>query len=135
MATAYDDQKRAAVLAALLAGQSVSQIARDYHVSRQAVMQWRDKAGISRTPVLRENQDQIGELVAGVLRANLNAVQVLAERVATEEEWFRKQSAADLAVLSGVLTDKSVRILEALESAGVDNGDLGAATTPEGTTG
>jgi len=128
MAQPYDDQKRAAVLAALLEGQSVSQVARDYNVSRAAVINWRDKSGIRPAPVTQEKQDEIGELVAGVLHANLHAVQVLAERIATEQEWFRKQPASDIAVLSGVLTDKAVRILEALESAGAE--PTGAAVDP-----
>jgi transposase-like protein len=133
VAQPYDDQKRAAVLAALLAGQSVSQVARDYNVSRGVIINWRDKSGIRPAPVTQEKADEIGELVANVLHANLYAVQVLAERVAAEEEWFRKQSASDLAVLSGVLTDKSVRILEALESASSSpepGGDVDAVTPP-----
>jgi len=61
--------------------------------------------------------DELGELISDVLRANLRAVQVLAEHVVTEVEWRRKQPASDIAVLTGVLTDKAVRILEALEAA------------------
>lgn len=124
----HDDQKRAAVVSALLEGQSVSQVARDYSVSRSSVIAWREAAGLHSTPVEPENRDEIGALVAGVLRANLVAVQVLAERTG-DEEWFRKQSAADIAVLSGVLTDKAVRILEALEYA-VANNDVDTDATP-----
>jgi hypothetical protein len=133
VATPYDDQKRAAVLAALLAGQSVSQVARDYNVSRASVMDWRDKSGIRPAPVAQKNRDELAELVAGVLHANLHAVQVLAERVATDEEWFRRQDASEIAVLSGVLTDKSVRILEAIESAGYGDSegtDVDPTATP-----
>ena len=135
MATPYDDQKRAAALAALLAGQSVSQVARDYNVSRQSVMAWRDKAGISVTPVGQQKRDEIGELVSGVLYANLHAIQILAERIATDQDWFTRQDAADIAVLSGVLTDKAVRILEALESAASpDPGTELDAAPPPGAT-
>lgn len=112
----HDDQKRAAVVAALLEGQSVHQVARDYSVSRATVVAWREASGLHRSPVQPQKRDEIGALVAGVLRSNLAAVQLLAEH-ASDPEWFRKQSAADIAVLSGVLTDKAVRILEALESA------------------
>lgn len=126
MANAYDDQKRAAVLAALLAGQSVSRVARDYSIDRATVIRWRDKAGLQRTPVPQEKQDEIGELVAGVLVETLGAIQVLA-RQARNQTWLDKQPASDLAVLYGVFTDKSVRILEALESAGVDPVDTSAS--------
>jgi transposase-like protein len=112
----HDDQKRAAVVAALLEGQSVSQIARDYSISKSSVIAWREAAGLHSTPVEPQKRDEIGALVAGVLRSNLAAVQLLAEH-ASDPEWFRKHNAADIAVLSGVLTDKAIRILEALESA------------------
>lgn len=110
----HDDQKRAAVVAALLAGQSVHEVARDYGVNRASVIAWRRAAGLP--GVQPQNQDEIGALVADVLRNLLITVSVLAER-SCDEEWFRKQDASDIAVLAGVFTDKSVRILEALESA------------------
>lgn len=113
----HGDETKAAVIAALLAGQSVSQVARDYSVSRRAVQIWRDSAGVNRPPVSQEKQDEIGELVGNALRSFLVTVSVLSERT-HDETWFREQSAADIAVLVGVLTDKAVRILEAVESAG-----------------
>jgi transposase-like protein len=117
MPRGYDDAKRAAVLAALLAGQSIHQVAREFQISRKTVLDWRRAAGMERTRVEPQKVDELGELISDVLRANLRAVQVLAEHVATEVEWRRKQPASDLAVLSGVLTDKAVRILEAFEAA------------------
>ena len=53
--------------------------------------------------------------------------------VAANEEWFSRQDAADVAVLAGVFTDKSIRILEALESAGPadpEGADVDAAAPP-----
>jgi transposase-like protein len=131
MATPYDDQKRAAVLAALLAGQSVHQVARDYAIDRATVIRWRNSAGLGRTRVPPEKVDEIGELVNDVLNNLLTTVSVLAER-ARNEEWFNRQDAADVAVLAGVFTDKSIRILEALESAGAP-ADLDATPPPEAT--
>jgi transposase-like protein len=130
VATPYDDAKRAAVLAALLQGQSVHQVARDYAVDRATVIRWRDKAGLQRTRVPPEKVDEIGELVNDVLSNLLTTVSVLAER-ARDEEWFNRQDAADVAVLAGVFTDKSIRILEALESAGAESGtDVDTAPPP-----
>ena len=129
MGQPYDDQKRAAVLAALLAGQSVSAVAREYDVSRRAVQLWRDAAGISHAPVSQQKYEDIGTLVSDVLTNLLTTVSVLAER-SRDEEWFNRQDAADVAVLAGVFTDKSIRILEALESAG-QPGDMEPAPPPE----
>lgn len=112
----HDDQKRAAVVSALLEGQSVSQVSRDYNVSRASVIAWREAAGLRSTPVEQEKRDEIGGLVADALRGYLTAVSVLTSRT-HDEAWFNRQDAADVAVLIGVLTDKAVRILEAIESA------------------
>jgi len=130
MGQPYDDQKRAAVLAALLAGQSVSSVARDYNVSRAAVINWRDKSGIRPAPVTQQKADEIGLLVGDVLNNLLTTVSVLAER-ARDEDWFNRQDAADVAVLSGVYMDKAVRILEALESAGGHVVDVEAPALPD----
>lgn len=124
----HDDQKRAAVVAALLEGQSVSQVSRDYSVSRASVIAWREAAGLKSTPVEQEKRDAVGVLVADVLENLLITVSVLAER-SRDETWFAKQDAADIAVLSGVYMDKAVRILQALESAD-DGADMDPALPP-----
>ena len=53
------------------------------------------------------------------LKGSLHTLQEQA-RFFADAEWLRKQDAADVAVLHGVLTDKVVRLLEALEGSPVN---------------
>ena len=111
---AHDLQVRGAAMSALLAGQGVADVARTYSVPISTVSLWKkdawDRAGRS---------TDIGDLLLGFVRETLGTltVQVIAYR---DIEWLRKQGASDAAVLTGVLTDKVCRILEALEPGGQD---------------
>lgn len=113
----HGDDTKAAVLAALLAGQSANAVARTYNLSKSTVSAWAGEARASSDGFEPKKRDEIGGLVADALRGYLVAISVLTGRT-HDETWFREQSAADIAVLIGVLTDKAVRILEAVESAG-----------------
>ena len=121
MAREKSPELKAAVLSALLQGQTVSHVAREYKISRRAVMQWRLAAGINATPVAQEKQDEIGELVATYLRSALLTLAVQQEAF-RDKAWLAKQDAADVGVLHGITADKAVRILEALEAAGGEEG-------------
>jgi len=116
MAQSKPDETRAAAMAALLAGQSVSAVAREYKISRQSVQRWRDKAGIDRTPVEQEKAAFLGDQVVDYVSELLTTLQVQA--VAFRDiAWLKAQSADQAAVLHGVLADKAVRILEAIDTA------------------
>lgn len=119
---AHDPETKAAVMAALLTGQSVSEVARTYHLNKATVIAWRDAAGLGSTTVQPESRAEIGELVVDYLRAVLGTLAVQA-RVFGEESWIKQQDAADAAVLHGVLTDKAFRLLEALDPGDGDAGD------------
>lgn len=115
---AYSDEKRAQVMAALLEGQSVTKVAKDYEVSQATVSRIKSSLG---PEVLEEigyeKKERIADLVESHLRDSLKACAAIAQH-ATNAQWLSRQSASELAVLYGVLTDKSIRILEAAESAG-----------------
>ena len=113
-------ETRAAVLAALLEGQNVSQVAREFHIDRATVIQWRRAAGIDTShSVSQEKSDQIGELVLRHVASSLRALEALAG-VTTNREWLEKQSAENVAVFYGVVADKSHRVLAALEPEQAD---------------
>lgn len=111
---AHDDGTRAAVLASLLTGQSVNAVAQQYRIGRSTVIAWRDSAGLGSTHVEPQKYAEWSELVAGVLRELLTTVQIQAVAY-RDAAWLARQNAADAAVLTGVLLDKAVRILEAAE--------------------
>ena len=105
----YTPETKAAVMAALLAGQGTTEVAREYEIPASTVSRWKRKA---RQEVGRS--DDVGELLLGYLTENLTTLTAQA-KVFREAEWLRTQDAADVAVLHGVLTDKAVRLLEALD--------------------
>lgn len=108
----YSDETKAAVIAALLAGQSVSAVAKEYDIPKGTVSSWktRDVAGVA------TQKAEIGDLLIEYLTENLKTLRRQAELFRTEE-WLMDQPASDAAVLHGVLTDKAVRLLEALSAA------------------
>lgn len=111
----HDPEVRAAAMAALLAGQGVTEVARKYQLPKSTVSRWRRDA--------REaagRSDDVGELLLDYLRENLTTLRVQAVAF-RDVEWLREQPADQAAVLHGVLTDKAVRLLEALSDGPVNN--------------
>jgi transposase-like protein len=120
--TTYSEQTKAAVMAALLTGQSVSSVAKEYKIPAGTVKSWKSRQlnGESVAVVATEKRLEVGELLLEYLRENLATLRI---QVATfrDEKWLMKQNAADVAVLHGVLTDKAVRLIEAMSAADDSN--------------
>lgn len=121
--TNYGEDVKAAVLAALLAGQSVSEVSREYNIPEGTIKSWRTRKNVSQMQrdAFEDASDatlkkDIGELLLGYLQTNLETLRAQA-RVFGDEEWLKQQSAGELAVLHGVMTDKAVRLLEAMSKA------------------
>lgn len=110
----YSEETRAAAMAALLEGQSVSSVAREYRVPKGTVSHWKRKAQEqAEVRPDRTQKEVIGRLLIEYLQASLRALAAQA-RVFSDPAWLQKQEASQLAVLHGVQTDKAVRLLEAL---------------------
>lgn len=119
----YSDDLKAAVMAQLLQGQSVSSIATEYDIPKGTVSGWKRKAKehAADSPLASDatQKEEIGQLLVDYLRANLDALRAQSE-VFADRDWLKDQEASELAVLHGVMTDKAVRLLEALAGADVD---------------
>lgn len=117
----YDEATKAAVMAALLTGQSVSEIAKQYSINPATVRSWksRQQNGESVATVATQKKEEIGELLLGYLQATLHSLTIQAAHF-SDKKWLMMQSADALAVLHGVTVDKAVRLLEALGNAGTD---------------
>jgi hypothetical protein len=102
-------------MSALLAGQSVSDVARQFQLSRNTVKAWRASLGIGSPKVDQQKAEEFGDLIARYLRENLTTLAVQAEQF-RDTVWLKAQPASEAAVLHGVLTDKAIRLLEALQS-------------------
>lgn len=105
----YPDETKAAVMAALLAGQSINSVAREYKIPKSTVSRWKN-GGV---PTSGTQKKEIGDLIMAYLTTTLETLAVQA-RIFQNEDWLKKQNAADVAVLHGVQTDKSIRLLEAI---------------------
>lgn len=114
MAKQYEPEVRAEVMAALLAGQGVSAVSREYNIPSSTVSRWKRKA--------REEagrSDDVGELLLGYLRENLETLTAQARHF-RDPAWMKRWPAEQMAVLHGIVCDKTVRLLEALEGAPVE---------------
>lgn len=112
----YSEATKAAVMAALLEGQSINKVAEKFNIPEGTVKYWKGKAKSGVGKVDPQKRERIGELVLAYLSTALETLEVQA-RMFQDEEWLRKQNAADVAVLHGVVTDKSIRLLEALAAS------------------
>ena len=116
----YEPETKAAVMAALLTGQSIGAVAEAYKIPRGTVATW---SRIAKTaPLYEADQPQkreIGDLLLDYLRANLQALRAQSELFA-DKDWLKAQSASELAVLHGVMTDKAIRLMEAFGASDSD---------------
>ena len=119
MSARHSPEVRAAVMAALLAGQGVNETARQYKLLPSTVSRWRAKipGATAKLEEHAETPHEFDELLANYLRETLQtlAVQVQFFR---DTAWLAKQGASEVAILHGVITDKAIRLLEAAQAAG-----------------
>ena len=112
----YDPQTKAAALAALATGDSLNGVARRMGIPKTTLIRWRDVAGVPRPDQTGlQKKQELGEQLFGYLQESITTLGFLV-RFTRDESWLKKQSAADVAVLYGVLADKTVRILQGLQS-------------------
>lgn len=117
MSARRPDEVKAAVMAALLSGQGVSAVARAYGIPKQTVSEWRrsiaDKTGQS-----GQEKPTLGAMVEALLREALDAAREGMAQV-HDAEWRKRATAAELGTFVGIVCDKAVRLLEALEASGL----------------
>ena len=114
----HSDEVRAQVMAALLAGQSVNEVATEYNIPDSTVSDLRKIVEQEFGDLRTKKGEKLENLLFQYLNSNLAALDSQA-RVVSEREYIIKQPADCLAVLHGVMADKSIRLLEAIERARV----------------
>lgn len=117
----YPNEVKAAVMSALLAGQSVTEIASEYKIPASTIRSWKSRQvnGESVASVATQKREEIGDLLLDYLRTMLKTLRTQAEHFG-DKEWLKDQGANELAVLHGVSTDKAIRLLEALSESGTE---------------
>jgi len=112
----HSGEVKAAVMAALLAGQSVPDTARQYRLPISTIRNWRmDIPPSQLIEVQLQKREEIGDLLLDYLSTALVTLQLQAQHFG-DADWLTKQQADAAAVLHGVITDKAIRLLEALEA-------------------
>ena len=111
---------RAAVIAALLTAESERSVARRFGISRNTVRAWHQE--LDSIPLVAPQKKALAEQLFDYLSESIDTLtgQV---RFAGNSAWLRQQSAEALAILHGVMFDKTVRLLEALQR-GQDRGGI-----------
>ena len=85
-----------------------------YGIPIRTLFDWRERYDVAELmPIKRE---RIGQLVYTYLEANLQALTAQAY-VVSQPDYIDRQPADGLAILHGVMADKSVRLLEALHGS------------------
>ena len=121
----HSDELKAAVLAALIAGEGVEEVAEHFNLPLATVGTWKKEINPKQFETLRnKKQKNFGDLLSSYLSETLETLSIQARHF-RDKDWLERQSAAELGVLHGIQTDKAIRLLEALERA---NG--GTETTP-----
>src|SRR6266540_277849 len=105
----YSDETKAAVMAALLTGQSLSYVAKEYKIPKSTIANWSTEAR-KQGFVPNEKREHLGELLIQYLETSLVTLRTQVELFA-DAIWLHKQSASEVAVLHGVIADKAVRLL------------------------
>lgn len=113
---AHSDEVKAQAMAALLAGQSVNEVARQYSLPKSTVSRIRSSINDQLEQVGTQKRDRIGELLGEYVEANLITLKAQSEHF-RDKAWLNRQEASSLAVLHGVVADKTIRVLEAAEIA------------------
>lgn len=131
----HDPETKAAVMAALLAGQGVNEVATRYRLDPSVVSRWKSAMPPDQLQQLATKKgEHIEGLVFDYLGANLIALKAQAH-VAADETYLRRYPPQQLAVLHGVMADKAIGLLQAIaqatedgeEAAGEEAGDTAGA--------
>jgi transposase-like protein len=116
----YSDQVKAQALAALLAGQSFTEVAKALHVPIGTLKSWKQRhADVLAQPDAADasnasaKKERIGALLLDYLVTTLETLKAQ-QKVFADATWLNKQSASEVAILHGVLADKTIRLLEGL---------------------
>lgn len=107
-----DDEKAAALADVLLLGPGAT--AAKYAIPLGTLKTWQQEYAIVHDPSIKKQT--IEALAMNYLEASLQALSAQAY-VASQPEYIERQPAGELAILHGVMADKSVRLLDALGSA------------------
>jgi transposase-like protein len=109
---------RAQIVAALLQGQEVTKVAEQFSLPHSTVSRLKKEIPPNELDeVGRKKKESFANLIADYVSEGLTALTAQLREVG-KPEYIKRQDAASLATLHGVINDKLVRLLSAFEPAG-----------------
>ena len=115
----YSDEQKAQALALVASGTPVQSVARELKIGRATLRHWVDQnnggllAATQKTLATYNLDAMAVDLVDGSVRSVRNI-----QRATEDEAWVKRQSADQLAILYGVISDKLYRLLAAVRTEG-----------------
>jgi len=119
----HDPEKKAAVVAALIAGEGVCEVAREHGVALQTVSRWKSEIPEIIASVPARRAADMGDLLVRFLDAALGGLTYRHEHHYRDPDWLKNQTAQHLAALDEVTVEKSIRLFEAQARANGRRGD------------
>lgn len=115
--TEYSEQIKAQALAALLTGQSFSEVSRALGIPVGTLKSWKSRSvDVLDAPDATgatTKRERIGTLILEYVEEGLTTLREQV-KVFRDADWLKQQSASEIAILHGVIADKQIRLLEAL---------------------
>lgn len=125
----YSEEIKAAVLAALMEGQSVNGVSKKYNIPKGTVSAWQKRNQDVLEPVREDAARQLngegattelGGLFATYLTTSLTALIAIANLL-SDRSYLQDKGIEGVAMAYGVMTDKVVRVTEAMNRAGTES--------------
>lgn len=119
--TEYAPETKAQVIAEWKAGSSLNALVKAHGVPKTTLRHWLEghaRVAVAHVPAPKKEQAtyDLDAMALRLVRGSVDAVDRI-YGVTNDDEWLRKQNAADLAVLAGVIADKLYRLLGAIQPA------------------
>lgn len=120
---AHSEEVRAQVIAALLSGQGVNDIARAYNLPPATVSRLKSEIADEKLEqVGTEKRERIDDLLLDCMSENLRALNRIV-KTSSDAEYIKKQPAESVAVLYREIASTTVRLLEAASAVGAGEPD------------
>lgn len=120
----YSDEVKANALGMMFTGNTPNYVSKKLDIPLGTLKGWKSKAIANNPPMEVPTQKNLylGELIFGVLEKELILLQSIAD-AASDPEWIHKQSADDLGLFLGIVSDKITRLLETMSKGKGESND------------
>ena len=118
----YSDEEKAAVLTALLTGQSVNQVAKEYKIPKGTISSWQKREQEKLSEIRQDAAQQLsggqaqsdfGRRLANYMEKSIDSLTSQVE-VMGDKSYLRDKGMQEVAMAHGIQMDKLIRILEAM---------------------